>query len=59
MNETRISGVLVRHHHPLSDIAVNNLRSTIRIIPVQHLRGLSEFLCVRRFLDLSLSAARG
>ena len=42
MNETRVSGVLVRHHHPLSDIAANNLRSTIRIIPAPHLRHIRQ-----------------
>lgn len=42
MNETRIYGVLVRFHHSLSEIAVNNLRSTIRIIPAQHLRHIRQ-----------------
>ena len=42
MNETRIFGVLVRFRNSLSDIAANNLRSTIRIIPARHLRHIRQ-----------------
>lgn len=42
MNETRISGVLVRFRNSLPAGAAENLRSTIRIIPAQHLRHIRQ-----------------
>lgn len=42
MNEININGKLVRFQNAVSDIAVSNLRNTLRIIPLEHIQRIRQ-----------------